>query len=66
MSIGLILFLIFMTLKLTHFIDWSWWLIALPIIIEFALYALALILGSFAANTTAGKLKRYGNSVSRR
>lgn len=30
-GIGMILFLIFMTLKLTGDIDWSWWLIALPL-----------------------------------
>jgi len=30
-GIGMILFLIFMTLKLTGNIDWSWWWITAPI-----------------------------------
>jgi len=30
-GIGMILFLIFMTLKLTGFINWSWWWVALPL-----------------------------------
>ena len=25
------LFLVFLTLKLTHVIDWSWWLITIPL-----------------------------------
>jgi hypothetical protein len=30
-GIGMILFLIFMTLKLTGHITWSWWWVALPL-----------------------------------
>jgi hypothetical protein len=30
-GIGMVLFLIFMTLKLTGFINWSWWWVALPL-----------------------------------
>ena len=30
-GIGMILFLIFMTLKLTGFINWSWWWVAAPL-----------------------------------
>ena len=26
-----LMFLIFLTLRLTHFIDWSWWLVTAPL-----------------------------------
>ena len=31
LGIGTILFLIFMTLKLTNYIDWSWWWVTAPL-----------------------------------
>jgi hypothetical protein len=31
LGIGTILFLIFMVLKLTNYIDWSWWWITAPL-----------------------------------
>ncbi len=37
MSIGLILSLIFLVLKLTGNISWSWFLVFLPVIVEFIL-----------------------------
>src|SRR3990167_9771787 len=36
LSLGIILFIIFLILKLTHTIDWSWWWITSPIWIECA------------------------------
>ena len=36
-GIGMILFLIFMTLKLTNNIDWSWWWVTSPLWIPVAL-----------------------------
>ena len=36
-GIGMILFLIFMTLKLTNHIDWSWWWVTAPLWIPVAL-----------------------------
>ena len=36
-GIGTILFLIFMTLKLAGFIDWSWWWVTSPLWIPLAL-----------------------------
>jgi hypothetical protein len=36
-GIGMILFLIFMTLKLTGNIDWSWWWVTAPLWIPFIL-----------------------------
>jgi hypothetical protein len=31
LGLGVILFLIFMTLKLTGYITWSWWYVTLPL-----------------------------------
>ena len=42
-GLGVILFLIFMTLKLTGNIDWSWWWVTSPLWIPFV--AAAIILG---------------------
>jgi hypothetical protein len=47
MSIGLggLLFLVFLVLKLTHHIDWSWFWVTLPLWAGFALGVFILILG---------------------
>ena len=37
MGLGTILFLIFLVLKLTNYIDWSWWWVTSPLWIPFAL-----------------------------
>lgn len=37
MTLFAVLFVVFMILKLTHNIDWSWWLVCLPIIFEVVL-----------------------------
>ena len=59
MTIGLILFLIFMTLKLMHEIDWSWWWIVSPILIEFGLQLLVFIcFGSFIASVSRTRGRR--------
>lgn len=36
-SIGILLAIIFMTLKLCHVINWSWFLVLLPLYINFLL-----------------------------
>jgi hypothetical protein len=43
MGIGMILFIVFLVLKLTGTIDWSWWWVTSPLWIPFA--AAAVILG---------------------
>ena len=53
-GIGMILFLIFMTLKLTKSIDWSWWWVTAPLWIPVAL-VLGLIV--IALIGTAAKRK---------
>ena len=48
-GIGMVLFLIFMVLKLTGTIDWSWWWVTSPLWIPIALVAVVLgIIGFFA------------------
>jgi len=42
-GIGMILFFIILTLKLTNTIDWSWWLVTSPLWLPFA--AAVVILG---------------------
>lgn len=38
MGLGTILFLIFLVLKLTNYIDWSWWWVSAPLWITAILY----------------------------
>ena len=48
LGLGMILFLIFMTLKLTGNITWSWWWVAsplwIPILLVMGVIALAVLL----------------------
>ena len=44
---GTVLFLIFLVLKLTNTIQWSWWYITMPLWIGFAIFA-AIVLIVFA------------------
>jgi hypothetical protein len=38
-----ILTLIFLVLKLTHYIDWSWWLVISPNILQIVLQFIAIV-----------------------
>lgn len=42
-----LMFLIFMTLKLTGFIDWSWWWVTAPLWGGFALIFLFVVIVAF-------------------
>jgi hypothetical protein len=44
MNIFVALTVLFVGLKLTHYIDWSWWLISLPILAPIGLSILILII----------------------
>ena len=45
LGLGMVLFLIFMTLKLTGYITWSWWYVTLPLWGPIAaVFGIALIL----------------------
>lgn len=41
---GGVLFLIFLVLKLTNVIDWSWWWVTSPLWISFALWGLVILI----------------------
>ena len=49
LGVGTILFLIFLVLKLTNFIDWSWWWVTAPLWIP----AIAIILKPLFSLITA-------------
>ncbi|KMY32638.1 transmembrane Fragile-X-F protein [Lysinibacillus xylanilyticus] len=44
MGIAEVLTIVFVVLKLTNVIAWSWWLVLLPAIISFSIYALILVI----------------------
>lgn len=46
-GLGIILFLIFLVLKLTEHIDWSWWWVCSPLLIELliGLIGMAIVFG---------------------
>ena len=44
MTIGLVLSLIFMTLKLIGVLDWGWLIVFLPCLIEFGLELIGIII----------------------
>ena len=60
-SIGFfgLLTIVFITLKLTGYIDWSWWLVLLPlfipVIIIFTILAIMFALGARVRNTRKSK-----------
>jgi len=55
LGLGMILFLIFMTLKLTGYITWSWWYVTLPL---WGPLLLVLVIVGIAALVAYNKLKR--------
>jgi hypothetical protein len=49
-GLGGVLFVVFLVLKLTHVISWSWWWVTSPLWISFALFFVILgIMGLFAS-----------------
>ncbi|MGE7688400.1 transmembrane Fragile-X-F protein [Lysinibacillus sp. NPDC097214] len=44
MGIAEVLTIVFVVLKLTGVIAWSWWLVLLPAIISFSIYAFILVM----------------------
>jgi hypothetical protein len=49
LGLGMILFIIFMVLKLTNNIDWSWWWVTSPLWIEMGLVLLIIMIGILVA-----------------
>lgn len=58
MPLGFALFLVFLILKLTSFIDWSWWWITAPVWIPLGLAGLFSALGSSIAFFGYRRLKK--------
>ena len=42
-GLGTILFVVFLVLKLTNFIDWSWWWVTAPLWIPFAIVLVLVV-----------------------
>ena len=42
-DLGTILFIVFLVLKLTNFIDWSWWWVTAPLWIPFSILLLLIV-----------------------
>ena len=60
MGIAEVLTIVFIVLKLTGVIGWSWWLVLLPEIIAFGIYILWIVfIGVFVAKKN--KLDRKNN-----
>jgi len=55
MGIFPFMFLLFLTLKLTDLIDWSWFAVCSPLIAIVAFYALAFIIGMVLTIRFKGK-----------
>jgi hypothetical protein len=55
LGLGTILFLIFMILKLTGYITWSWWYVTLPL---WGPLSLALVIAGIVALIAYNKYKR--------
>ena len=55
-SLGFLEFLalIFITLKLTGYIDWSWWWVLSPLWVQIVLFVVALVFVLFYAATRKG------------
>lgn len=60
MGIAEVLTIIFIVLKLTEVITWSWWLVLLPAIISFSIYVLILLvkLGVIMVTVVAMKKRK--------
>lgn len=43
-GLDVILFIIFLVLKLTHVIDWSWWWVTSPLWIPFAIVIVVIVI----------------------
>lgn len=42
-GLGTILFIVFLVLKLTNFIDWSWWWVTAPLWIPFSILFVLIV-----------------------
>ena len=61
-GIGMILFIVFLVLKLTETIDWSWWWVTaplwIPIVLTFTLLLIGFIAAIFGAATISSRKRK--------
>jgi Transmembrane Fragile-X-F protein len=57
MGFAEVLTLIFVVLKRTGSIDWSWWVVFLPEIIAFGIYAVILFFGGIAIAASSSTVR---------
>jgi membrane protein YdbS with pleckstrin-like domain len=57
-SLGTVLFLIFLVLKLTNVIDWSWWWVTSPLWISVVIYIILVFLAGFTVGIYKSLNKR--------
>ncbi|RTL65877.1 MAG: hypothetical protein EKK42_20235 [Pseudonocardiaceae bacterium] len=57
MGLAEVLFVVFLVLKLTSVIDWSWWWVTAPLWVSLA-FLLLVIIGAGATETAATKLAK--------
>jgi len=50
LGVGTILFLIFMVLKLTNYIDWSWWWVTAPLWIPIVIIGIVGLIAIYYIN----------------
>lgn len=58
-SVPGVLFVIFLILKLTHTIDWSWWWVTSPLWIGFLLWLVFVLPVILIARSKAKQVSRY-------
>lgn len=60
-SISFILFCIFLVLKLTHYIDWSWWWVTSPLWIAIGIVVLGFVVTLLVALIRSIRRNRSNN-----
>ncbi len=55
---GGLLFLVFLVLKLTGVIAWSWWWVTAPLWVPFALWLLFIAIAIFGAHSASTRRRR--------
>jgi hypothetical protein len=50
LGVGTVLFLIFMVLKLTNYIDWSWWWVTAPLWIPIVIIGIVGLIAIYYIN----------------
>lgn len=54
-SFGGMLFVVFLVLKLTHVINWSWWWVTAPLWIGLAIFVVVMVCGVLAVASRGGR-----------